>query len=119
MKYILPIYCLAFSLCLITPAMSEELPSWWDQLSDEAQKESYSLLSLDGLNRLYELDEQFLIVDVRAHYEFDEGHLPDSVNFEFDLGDKLKLKPEKKKAFLELLGPDKNKKVVFYCRSFR
>ena len=119
MKYILSIYFIFFSFCSITPAMSEELPSWWNQLYNEAQKESYTLLALDDLKKLYESGEQFLIVDVRTDYEFDEGHLPGAVSFEFDLGDRLELKPEKKKAFQALLGPDKKRKVIFYCRSFR
>jgi rhodanese-related sulfurtransferase len=76
-------------------------------------------VSLDDLKKLYESKEQFLIVDTRTDYEYNDGHLPEAVNFGFDLGDKLQLRAEKKSAFLKLLGTDKNRKIIIYCRGFR
>lgn len=115
----LPVILTLFFVALTGTALSAELPVWWKQLSDEAQRDSYSLVTLDNLENLYELKENFLIIDVRAGYEYNEGHLPGAVSFEFDLGDKLQLKPGKREAFLKLLGPDKNRKIIIYCRSFR
>ena len=95
------------------------MTSWWKQAADEAKRDGYSLVTLEDLKKLYETKEQFLIVDTRTGYEYNAGHLPNAVCFEFDLGDKLQFKPEKKSAFLKLLGPDKNRKIIIYCRSFR
>lgn len=100
-------------------SLSEEPPSWWKQAADEARRDGYYLISLDDLKKLYESKEPFLVVDTRTDYEYNGGHLPNAVNIEFDPGDKLQLKPEKKAAFLKLLGPDKNRKIVIYCRGFR
>lgn len=120
MKHILTIIYISFiTLFIAYPALASEQPAWWEQAAKEAQRESYSLVTLEELKGIYKVEKQFLIVDVRTGYEFDEGHLPDAVSFEFDLGDKLQLKPKKKETFLKLLGPDKNKKIIFYCRSFR
>lgn len=121
MKYFLSIQSVTFIILLLfTHVHTEEFPAWWKQVYDEAQIESYSLITTGDLKKLYKSEKQsFLVVDVRTSYEHAEGHLPGAVNFEFDPGDKLQLKPGKKEAFLKLLGPDKDRKIVFYCRSFR
>jgi rhodanese-related sulfurtransferase len=120
MKHILiTLFTFFFILSVSTPAISEERPVWWKQLTDEAHRDGYTLITLDDLKRLYDSKAQFLIVDARTEYEYRDGHLPDAVNFDFDPGDKLQLKPEKKSAFLKLLGPDKNRKIIIYCRGFR
>ena len=112
-------YPVLIILLLFTHAGAEELPVWWGQAASEAQKKSFGLVTIENLKNMYDLKEQFLIVDVRTDYEYEEGHLPGAVNFEFDLGDRLQLKQLKKDAFLKLLGPDKHRKIIFYCRSFR
>ncbi len=100
-------------------ALAGERPVWWKQLAAEAERDDYRLVTLDELKKLYESKHPFLILDTRTEYEFNDGHLPDAVNLEFDLGDKLQLKPEKKEIFLKLLGTDKDNKIIIYCRGFR
>ena len=48
-----------------------------------------------------------LLVDVRSEKEFSEGHLDGAVNIEWDKTDDL----------IAVIGPDKQRQVVFYCRS--
>lgn len=48
-----------------------------------------------------------LLVDVRSKEEFDEGHLEGAVNIEWDKTDEL----------IAAIGDDKQRPVVFYCRS--
>jgi predicted sulfurtransferase len=110
---------LAFSLLLASIVVAEVQPIWWDQAEVEAEKEGYVLLTLDELKSWYDAGKPFLILDVRPDYEYQRGHLLNAVNLEFDLGERLTLKPEKRKTFEELLGPDKDRIVVIYCRSFR
>jgi phage shock protein E len=110
---------LAFSLLFAGIAVPEDQPIWWDQAKVEAEKEGYGLITLDELKSLYDAGKPVLILDVRPDYEYQRGHLPNAVNLEFDLGERLTLKPEKRKTFEELLGPDKDRTVVIYCRSFR
>jgi phage shock protein E len=113
------LYIFIFILFSAPPAMPEEHPVWWKQVADEAQRDGYSLVTIDELKKLYDSKLQFLIMDTRTGYEFNDAHLPGAVNIEFDPGDKLQLKPEKKASFLNLLGPDKNRKIIIYCRDFR
>ncbi len=48
-----------------------------------------------------------LLVDVRSKEEFDEGHLDGAINIEWDKTDEL----------MAAIGDDKQRQVVFYCRS--
>jgi len=97
---------------------SLEEPSWLVQARDEAEQNGYKLITSPELKALYDSGKDLATIDVRPGYEYRDGHLPHAKNLEFDLGDKLELKPEKQAALIALLGPDKQRMVVFYCRSF-
>jgi hypothetical protein len=103
---------------LTTSADSREEPSWLQQARDEAKNDGYELTSAPELKALYESGKDFTIIDVRPEYEYRDGHLSNAKGLEFDLGDKLELKPEKQTILISLLGSDKQRLIVFYCRSF-
>ena len=48
-----------------------------------------------------------LLVDVRSEQEFAAGHLENAINIEWDQTD----------ALIAAIGNDKQRQVVFYCRS--
>ncbi len=48
-----------------------------------------------------------LVIDVRSEEEFAEGHLDGAINIEWDQTD----------ALIAAIGSDKQRQVVFYCRS--
>ncbi|NOR18671.1 MAG: rhodanese-like domain-containing protein [Xanthomonadales bacterium] len=48
-----------------------------------------------------------LLVDVRSAEEFEEGHLEGAINIEWD----------NTEALISAIGEDKQRPVVFYCRS--
>ena len=95
------------------------LPVWWEQVADNARKNGYNLITFPELKSLYDSKADFILLDARPAYEFRSGHLPGAVNIEFHLGDRSKLDPEKAKALESLLGKDKGRLIVVYCRSFR
>ncbi|MCX5881636.1 MAG: rhodanese-like domain-containing protein [Deltaproteobacteria bacterium] len=97
---------------------SREQPAWLQQAWNEARQDGYELISIPELKALYESGKDFSIIDVRPEYEYRDGHLPHATSLEFDLGDKLELKPDKQAALIRLLGPDKQRMIVIYCRSF-
>jgi phage shock protein E len=94
-------------------------PGWWEQAHTEAVHDGYRLISVAGLDRLLKAEEPLLLLDVRPGYEFKAGHLPDSLNLEFHLGDRNRLSPAKQKALTKILGPDLERRVVIYCRSYQ
>lgn len=105
-------------LGILTSAGSREEPSWLQHARDEAINDGYELTSAPELKVIYESGKDFTIIDVRPEYEYRDGHLSNAKSLVFDLGDKLDLKPEKQAALISLLGPDKQRLIVFYCRSF-
>ena len=106
-------------LVVIGPSWSKGTPVWWPSAVTEAQKDGYVLTTPEDIQDLYDSGNEFSLVDVRPDYEFKAGHLPGAKNFEIDLGDRLGLKPQKADAFKKILGADKNRLIVLYCRSFR
>ena len=99
--------------------IAEEQPLWWEQAEAEARRGGYGLLTLDELESLYQSGKDFIILDVRPDYEYKRAHLPKAANLEFHLGERLTLDPAKQKEFEALLGPNKDRTIVIYCRSFR
>ena len=117
---IILLYILILLMLVVTgPSWSSDNPVWWPSALAEAQKDGYGLTTPDEIQALYASSDNYLIVDVRPDYEFKAGHLPGAKNFEIDLGDRLGLKPPKADAFEKVLGADKNRTIVIYCRSFR
>ena len=106
-------------LVVIGPSWSKDVPVWWPAALTEAQDDGYVLTTPEDIQDLYDSGNEFSLVDVRPDYEFKAGHLPGAKNFEIDLGDRLGLKPQKADAFKKILGADKNRLIVLYCRSFR
>ena len=117
--FILPTILILLVLVFIGPSWSKDTPAWWPSALAEAQKDGYGLTTPQEIQTLYASGNDYFMVDVRPDYEFKTGHLPGAKNFEIDLGDRLELKPQKAEAFKHVLGTDKNREIVIYCRSFR
>ncbi len=114
------IACMLLALCLFfVPAHAEEDSLWWASAENEAVRDGYKLINTKDLADLMVSDRTPLILDARADYEFEAGHIPGSVNLEFDLGDRTDLSLHKKQALEGIVGSDKKRLLVLYCRSFR
>ena len=101
------------------PVLAGSSPSWWSQVQKLAQEGGYRLITPDELQSLFDNREDFLLLDARPAYEFDEGRLPGAVNYEFHPGDRAGLSPDRLAAFEGVLGPDRDRRIVIYCRNFR
>jgi len=110
---------LAFCVFAVRPARAGEDEAWWASAEAEARRDDYRLLDDDGLRELLDAKKDVVLLDARADYEFAAGHIPGAANLEFDLGDDLDLSDDKRRALAELMGPDKDRLLVIYCRSFR
>lgn len=121
MKTTSSIVVVFLALCLVFPtaARCSDEEIWWDSAREEAEQEGYRLINTKELAEILDSDSTAIIVDVRADYEFMAGHIPDAENLEFDLGDRMRLSDEKRAAFTELVGSDKQRRLILYCRSFR
>jgi 3-mercaptopyruvate sulfurtransferase SseA len=110
---------LAFCVLAAHPARADENEVWWAAAEAEAKRDDYRLIDDDGLRKLVGGKTDMVLLDARADYEFAAGHIPGAVNLEFDLGDDLDLPRQKRQALAGLVGQDKDRLLVIYCRSFR
>ena len=101
-----------------TLIMAEEKPLWWERAEAVSSRAGYGLITIDGLRALYDTGKDFLLVDVRPAYEYRDGHLPKAVQLEFDLSEQSSLKPDKSQQLVKLLGSNKNRAIVIYCRNY-
>lgn len=92
---------------------------WWSAAVAESERDGYRLMDADQLLALISSGHPPLIIDVRADYEFEAGHVTGAANLEFDLGDRGDLSETKRAAFEALAGQDKSRPMILYCRSFR
>jgi len=120
-RYLVIIACMLLALCLFPhpAARASDEDIWMESARRDAAHDGYKILDVNELARLIDTKTPALILDARADYEFAAGHVPTAVNFEFDLGDRSDLAPDKRHALLHVLGPDKKQLLVIYCRSFR
>ena len=83
------------------------------QVQHEAQAGGYRLIDVDALAAWYRSErEKILLVDTRQEWEHRAGHIQGSVNFPMEptRWDRWR----KKSALKKLLGPEKDKSIVFY-----
>ncbi len=101
-----------------TLVRAEEKPVWWERDDAVSSRAGYGLITIAELRALYDYGKDFLLVDVRPAYEYRDGHLPKAVQLEFDLSEQSSLKPDKSQQLVKLLGPNKNRAIVIYCRNY-
>ncbi len=100
-------------------SQSLEQPVWWPDAAAQAEKDGYSLVTCEEFESLGAPGEEYVLIDVRADYEFAAGHIPGAVNLEFNLADRQAITKEKQQALLDIADGDKARRLIFYCRSFR
>ncbi|MFH1241789.1 MAG: rhodanese-like domain-containing protein [Pseudomonadota bacterium] len=84
-----------------------------DEVLAEAKRGGYRLISTATLWENYRKDpKNLLLVDTRQEWEYRTGHIKGAINFPME---PTWLSRWQKKGALEtLLGPDKNRFIVFY-----
>ena len=85
----------------------------WDDVLAEARRGGYRLIDTDELWKRYKSNpESLLLVDTRQEWEYRTVHIKTAVNFPME---PTWLSRWRNKGALEtLLGPDKNRLIVFY-----
>jgi hypothetical protein len=85
----------------------------WDDVRAEATHGGYQLMSTDELGKHYTAKpESMLLVDTRQEWEYRTGHIKGALSFPIE--PTWLSRWRKKGALAALLGPDKNRLIVFY-----
>jgi predicted sulfurtransferase len=85
----------------------------WDDVLAEAKAGGYKIITTGELSERYLKDsESLLLVDTRQEWEYRTGHLKGAVNFPMEPTAWSRWR--KASALETLLGPDKDRTVIFY-----
>jgi thiosulfate/3-mercaptopyruvate sulfurtransferase len=84
--------------------------------ANEVARGGYQIVSTEGLKKMMDEKKDMLIVDTMPfEASFKKNHIPGAVNFELPVPEMTTIDDKTKAAFEKLLGPDKNRLLVFYC----
>jgi predicted sulfurtransferase len=87
----------------------------WDKVVAEAKKGGYHLISPEELKNEYLKDPSaFLLVDTRQEWSYQMQHIKGAAHIDFAPTWWNQYSPMMRSEMKNLLGPDKNKKIVFY-----
>ncbi len=114
MAVLTALYCVSAGL-----ADQEAGHPLYKQAQRAAERDGYRLITTAGLRELLLTDPDVLLVDVRYAYEYAAGHMPGAVSLPVDLKDRTDLPVERRQAFADVLGEEKGRTIVIYCRGFR
>ena len=85
----------------------------WKDVLTEARQGGYRLFNTEDLWQRYQQNsQQFFLVDTRQEWEYRTGHIKGALNFPIE--PTWLSRWRKKGALQELLGPKKNRLIVFY-----
>jgi thiosulfate/3-mercaptopyruvate sulfurtransferase len=82
----------------------------------EAARGSYQIISTEEMKAWIDQKKDMLIIDTMPLEDsYKKHHLPGAVHYEFPIPEVKELDDAAKAKFEKLLGPDKDKVLVFYC----
>ncbi len=86
------------------------------QFYKDVNKGGYGIVTTEELKGWIDKKEPMIIVDTMPFEDsYKKNHIPGAVQIEFPIPEMTQLDDAKKAALEKLLGPDKARKVVFYC----
>ena len=109
----------AASLAVPALAEEEELSPLFTRARAIAEREGYTAVTTDALRQMLREAPDALLVDVRFSYEYSAGHIPGAVNMPIDLADRGDIPIQRRLEMENVLGPDRGRPIIIYCRDFR
>ena len=84
--------------------------------ANEVKRGGYGVVATKELKPWIDEKQSVLIVDTMPfEASYKKGHVPGAVQMEFPIPEMTTLDDNKKAELLKLLGPDKDRTIVFYC----
>ena len=82
----------------------------------EVQRGGYKILTTEELKGWMDQKKAMLIVDTMPfEASYNKQHVPGAVQMEFPIPEMIQMDDKTKAALEKLLGPDKERLIVFYC----
>jgi len=84
--------------------------------ASDVAKGGYAIVGTEELKSWVDAKKPMLIIDTMpAAASYAKNHIPGAVNFELPIPEMTSMDAAQQAAFEKLLGPDKNRQLVFYC----
>jgi thiosulfate/3-mercaptopyruvate sulfurtransferase len=84
--------------------------------SNQISKGGYKIVTTEELKGWIDKKEPMLIVDTMPFEDsYKKQHIPGALQMEFPLEEMKEMDAGTKEKFEKLLGPNKDRKIVFYC----
>jgi thiosulfate/3-mercaptopyruvate sulfurtransferase len=82
----------------------------------EVERGGYKVITTQELKGWLDQKKDMLIVDTMPYADsYKKQHIPGAVNFEFGRPELTQMNEKQRADFEKVLGPDKNRALVFYC----
>ena len=81
----------------------------------EVERGGYKVVTTQELKSWIDQKKDMLIVDTMPADNFKKQHIPGAVNFLFERPELTQMSDKMRADFEELLGPNKDRTIVFYC----
>lgn len=81
----------------------------------EVERGGYKVVTTQELKGWLDQKKDMLIVDTMPPDNFTKQHIPGAVNFEIQRPELMQMSDKIRADFEKLLGPDKDRTIVFYC----
>jgi len=115
MMYITVLFFLFLSYAAQAQAESQNANLVRNQIVAEAKRGGYQLITPEELKKEYLKDSSaFLLVDTRQEWAYQMQHIKGASHIDFTPTWWNQYSPVTRSEMKKLLGPDKNKKVIFY-----
>jgi thiosulfate/3-mercaptopyruvate sulfurtransferase len=86
------------------------------QFASQISKGGYKIVATEELKAWIDKKESMLIVDTMPFEDsYKKNHVPGAVQMEFPIEEMSQLDDATQARLEKLLGPDRNRKLVFYC----
>ena len=84
-----------------------------DELLAEAKAGGFKIFTTEELAERCSKDSSLLLMDVRHEWEYHTSHIKNAINFPVETNWWWRIR--KTSALKNLIGPDKERTIVFYC----
>ena len=86
------------------------------KLTREVVSGGYGIVRTDELKKWIDDGKKMLIVDTMPYEaSYKKNHIPGAIPFELPIPEMAEMESATQSKFIEALGPDKGRKLVFYC----
>ena len=117
------VVCLAISVSFVSSALAGlwgssevETEKIAVTFAKEVARGGYQIMTAEDLKKMMDEKKDMLIVDTMPfEASFKKNHIPGAVNFDLPVPEMTTMDDATKAKFEKLLGPNKERTLVFYC----